>query len=490
MVLVVGSPEGLIDPPSEVLDASDEAGLLARIREALEPAPKADGRRASVLRFADYRLDLAGQSLCRQAGQEIVLTWGEYRLLREFVQRPGQLLSRDHLLQSLSGHGAETYDRSIDMQVVRLRRKIEPDPKRPSLIVAIRRSGYKFVAQVEEIEATVESTPKATDGSSEPTPAGAERRQITALSIELLPANGSSVATDPEELQKIIDAYRRRVSAVVSQYHGITGQCISCEILAYFGHPVAQEHAAEHAIHAALALSDGGLVGTGAEVLSDLSIRAGLATGLVVVNLAGEMIGDAPNDAARMRSLAEPGQVVVAASTRQLGGPLFTHQAVGPESLRGIPGSTFAWRVLGPSAAASRSEALYGGAVTPLVGREEERDVLLRAWQRAKTGEGRVVLLSGEPGIGKSRLLVELEAWLAAQPHAQLRYFCSPLYQDSGLHPIIARWEQECGFARGDSAERRRCKLEAAVAQDAFSPTEVALLAGMLGVPTDERSPA
>ena len=250
------SSGSLVDPASDVLDASDEAGLLARIREALEPAPKVD-EPAPVLSFADYYLDLAGQSLFKQTGQEIVLTWGEYRLLRAFVQRPGQVLSRDHLLQSLSGHDAEAYDRSIDMQVVRLRRKIEPDPKRPSLIIAVRRSGYKFVAQVKEVEATVWSAPKAT-GSSEPTPAPAERRQVTALCIELLSANGGSMAgDDPEKLQTIIDAYRRQVTAVVTQHGGIVGHCVAGEMIAYFGHPVAQEHAAEHAIHAALALAEG-----------------------------------------------------------------------------------------------------------------------------------------------------------------------------------------------------------------------------------------
>ena len=266
------------------------------------------------------------------------------------------------------------------------------------------------------------------------------------------------------------------------------GQCVAFEILAYFGHPIAQEHAAERAIHASLALADG-LVGTSTEVVPHLFIRAGLATGLVVVDPAGEVIGEAPRDAARMRSLAEPGQIVVAAATRQLGGPLFAYHAVGPETLQRLPGSASTWRVLGPSALASRSEALYAGALTPLVGREEERDVLLRVWQRAKNGEGRVVLLSGEPGIGKSRLLVELETWLATEPHTRLRYFCSPLYQDGGLHPIIARWEQECGFARNSSAEERLRKLESTVAQYEFLPTDVALLAAMLGVPTDERYP-
>jgi AAA ATPase domain len=151
------------------------------------------------------------------------------------------------------------------------------------------------------------------------------------------------------------------------------------------------------------------------------------------------------------------------------------------------PRSNDRLRVLGRSTLASRSEALYDGTLAPLVGRAEERDLLLHAWLQAKSGEGRVVLLSGEPGIGKSRLLVELEARLATEAHGSLRYFCSPLHQGSALHPIIARWEQDAGFARGDTDEERLCKLESVLAPDKLSPTDVALIAGMLGVSTGER---
>ncbi len=398
-VLLVGSSGTLLDPASGVMDLADEAGLLARIHEALEPTPKVE-ERAPALRFSDYYLDLAGQSLFKQTGQEIELTWGEYRLLRAFVQRPGQVLSRDQLLQSLSGHDAEAYDRSIDMQVVRLRRKIELDPKCPRLIIAVRRSGYKFVAQVKEVEArTVGSVPEA---NCPPAPAQpqADRRQVTALCIELLSCNGFGTAGDPEELQSVMAAYRRQVTAVVAQHEGTVGHCVAGEVMAYFGHPVAQEHAAERAIHAALVLAEG-LAGTSA---NRFPVRAGLATGLVVADPAGEVIGDAPGDAARMRSLAEAGQVVVTATTRQVGGQLFTYHAFQPVTANGVPHPATAWRVMGPRPVASRSEALYRGKSAPLVGRVEERTLLLHAWQQVTSGEGRVVLLTGEPGIGKNSL--------------------------------------------------------------------------------------
>ena len=187
-----------------------------------------------------------------------------------------------------------------------------------------------------------------------------------------------------------------------------------------------------------------------------------------------------------MQHLAEPGQAIVAASTRRLAGDLFAYRDLGPLSVKGVVGSVPAWQVLGASALGSRSEALHAAALTPLVGREEELHALLRAWQQAKSGDGRLVLLSGEPGIGKSRLLAALAEELAAEPHASLRYFCSPLHQESTLHPIIARWEQEAGFARWDSPEERLRKLEAIVAPDDLPPEDVALIAAMLSVPTGD----
>jgi DNA-binding response OmpR family regulator/class 3 adenylate cyclase/predicted ATPase len=482
-VLIVGSGSSL-DPTQEIVDASDEAALLARVDRSLAPAAKTE-EAAPLLHFANYSLDLLGHSLVDEAGQEVCLTRGEFRLLREFVHRPGRVLSRDQLLQASAGRDAETYDRSIDMLIMRLRRKIEFDPKRPRLIVTVPGSGYKFTTQVRSVWNAGPmngSVAERNDAPAESTPASAERRQITALCAELAPVG--SKAADPEDLQTTLDTYRRRTGAIVTQFGGIIGQCIGREVFAYFGHPVAQEDAAERAINAGLALAQNL---RGAEISSDLSIRVGIATGVVVADPGGEVIGDAPSDAGRMRSLAEPGQVVLAATTQQLGGRLFTYHAVEPMAPTGVLGPTTAWRVLGRNTSVSRSEALYDGTLAPLVGRAEERNLLLRAWLQAKSGEGRVVLLSGEPGIGKSRLLVELEAWLATETHGSLRYFCSPLHQGSALHPIIARWEQEAGFSLGDTDEQRLCKLESVLAPDELSPTDLALIGGMLGVSTGER---
>jgi DNA-binding response OmpR family regulator/class 3 adenylate cyclase len=319
-VVIVGSGSSP-DPTQEIVDASDEAALLARVNSSLVPAAKAE-EAAPVLHFANYTLDLVGHSLVDEAGREVCLTRGEFRLLREFVQRPGRVLSRDQLLQLSARRDAEAFDRSIDMLIMRLRRKIEFDPKRPRLIVTVPGSGYKFTTQVRSARsAGAMNGPvrKRNDGQAESTPASAERRQITALCAELAPVT-SNLAADPEELQTIIDTYRPRTAAIVTQFGGIIGQCIGREVFAYLGHPVAQEDAAERAINAGLALAQNL---RGAEISPDLYIRVGIATGVVVADPGGEAIGDVPSDAGRMRSLAEPGQVVLAASTRQLGGRLF-----------------------------------------------------------------------------------------------------------------------------------------------------------------------
>ncbi len=466
---------------TDLLDASDEAGLLARVAEALAPRTEADPLEP-VLQFGGYSLDLGGHSLTDQTGKEIPLTHGEFGLLRAFVQRPGRVLSRDQLLQLVSGRDADGFDRSIDMQVVRLRRKIEPDPKRPTLIVTVPNSGYKFATTVRQAVAVGLAEPAAPEAA----PGDAERRHVTALAAEALAAVGTMLPDDPEELRSLIGAWRRYAAAVVARHGGVLAECRAREALAYFGYPAAQEHAAERALHAALALAEQLAAGEH-KLPAGLAVRVGVSGGLVVADPGGEVLGETPAEARRMQALAEPGEVIVGASARRLAGALFAYRDLGLLTVRGFGGPVRAWQVLGPSTHASRSEALYAAAATPLVGRDEELSALVRAWQQASSGKGRLVLLTGEPGIGKSRLLATLEESLAAAPHVSLRYFCSPLHHDSALHPIVARWEQEAGFARGDSAEVRLRKLEAIVAPAALPPEDVAVIAAMLSVPTGER---
>ena len=229
-----------------------------------------------------------------------------------------------------------------------------------------------------------------------------------------------------------------------------------------------------------------------------LQTRVGIATGLVVVgDLIGSgasqeraIVGETPNLAARLQGVAEPNSVVIAESTRKLIGNLFELQDLGAQDLKGIAGSVRAWAALRPSSVQSRFDALHGGGLTELVGREEELELLLRRWSKAKAGEGQVVLLSGEPGIGKSRLIAALSERISTEPHTRLRYFCSPQHTDSALYPIISQLERAAGFARDDSAQAKLDKLDAVLALASTSIRDATLLAEMLSLPNDGRHPA
>jgi hypothetical protein len=230
---------------------------------------------------------------------------------------------------------------------------------------------------------------------------------------------------------------------------------------------------------------------------SPLQVRVGIATGLVVVgDLIGAgaaqeqtVVGDTPNLAARLQALAEPGSVVIAATTRRLTGGLFDYRDLGTTALKGFAENVRAWQVLGPSAIESRFEAMRT-TTTPLVGRDEEIDLLLRRWEQAKRADGQVVLISGEPGIGKSRIAETILERLSNEPHIRLRYFCSPHHQDSALYPSIAQLERAAGFRRDDADEQRLNKLEAVLAQGTNDLSEaVPLLADLLSIPTGDRYP-
>ena len=260
-------------------------------------------------------------------------------------------------------------------------------------------------------------------------------------------------------------------------------------VLVYFGYPQAHEDDAERATRCGLALIDRVPLLKQAE---ELHARVGIATGLVVVG--GEVVehdvaGDTPNLAARLQAAAEPDSVVIAATTRRLTGDLFEYRDLGEIELKGIAGAVSAWQALRPSAVASRFEALRGSALSPLVGRDEEIDLLLRRWVRAKAGEGQVVLVSGEPGIGKSRLTAALAERLQTEPHLRLRYFCSPYHQDSALFPFIEQLGRAAGFARDDPPIARREKLKALLALAAPPDADFALHTDLLSLPPSEHHP-
>jgi class 3 adenylate cyclase/predicted ATPase len=315
----------------------------------------------------------------------------------------------------------------------------------------------------------------------------AERRQLTVMFCDLVGSTALAARFDPEDLREVIGTYHRCVVETVARFEGFVAKYMGDGVLVYFGYPQAHEDDAERAVRAGLAVID---AVRHLELAERLQARLGIASGLVVVgDLIGVgaarergVVGETPNLAARLQALAEPNRLVIADATRRQIGGLFDVEALGPRPLAGFAEPQRCWRVVDESGVISRFEALRSGT-TPLIGRDEELDLLLRRWQQMKAGEGRAVLLSGEPGIGKSRLTVALSERIGDEPHTRLRYFCSPHHQDSALYPFTVQLERAAGFARDDTAEQKMKKLEALLASGLRGRDEFALLAELLSLP-------
>ena len=323
--------------------------------------------------------------------------------------------------------------------------------------------------------------------------ADAERRQLTVMFCDLVGSTALSSQLDPEDYREIIAAYHRAVAASVARLDGFVAKYMGDGILVYFGYPGAHEDDAERAVRAGL---DSIAAVSRLDIKSaKLQARVGAATGLVIVgDLIGEgsaqeqsVVGETPNLAARLQNLAAPDSIVISQGTRQLIGDLFEYRDLGAVEVKGIATPVPAWQVLRPSVVASRFEALRGAALSRLIGRDEEIDLLLRRWTRTKAGEGQIVLISGEPGLGKSRITAALEERLHAEPHLQLRYFCSPYHQESALFPFIDQLGRASGFARDDPPAARFEKLEALLARAAAPDEDVALLADLMSLPVSDR---
>ena len=325
----------------------------------------------------------------------------------------------------------------------------------------------------------------------------AERRQLTVMFCDLVGSTALSARLDPEDLREVIAAYHRAVADVVRSFDGFVAKYMGDGVLLYFGYPRAHEDEAERAVRAGLGVIDA--VGRLDVASVRLQARVGIATGLVVVgDLIGEgsaqeqsVVGETPNLAARLQALAEPDAVVIAAGTRRLVGDLFDYRDLGAVEIKGMVGPVPAWQVLSPSGLTSRFEALRGSVLTPLIGRYEEIELLLRRWTRAKNGEGQIVLVSGEAGIGKSRITAALQERLGEETYTRLRYFGSPHHADSPLHPVIAQLERAAGFAREDPPGTKLDKLEILLSQAGEnSPDAAALIADLLALPSDGRYPS
>jgi class 3 adenylate cyclase/predicted ATPase len=388
----------------------------------------------------------------------------------------------------MSGYAQRFAENDIDIPV--LRHLTDQDLKELGVSLGHRR---KMLAAIAELAAApVASQPTAPPDARPPDEA--ERRQLTVMFTDLVGSTALATKLDPEDLRSVIGAYHTYVAEAVARFDGYIAKYMGDGVLIYFGYPKAHEDDAERAVRAGLALIDA--IG---ELRSEqpLQVRIGIATGLVVVgDIIGKgeaqergIVGETPNLAARLQAVAEPNMVVIAEGTRKLLGHLFDLHDFGPLDLKGIAGPVRAFAALRARSVESRFEALHASGLTALVGREEEFELLLRRWSRAKAQEGQVVLLSGEPGIGKSRLTAALLERLANEAHTRLRYFCSPQHTDSVLYPVIGQMERAADLTHSDTPPARLDKLGALLEQTSTSTEDATLFAEMLSLPNDGRYP-
>src|SRR6516225_4708655 len=391
----------------------------------------------------------------------------------------------------LEQHTQRFAENEIDVTV--LRHLTDQDLREIGVPLGHRR---KILAAIrEDMGSTTQVTSEPVSHFEPTSQASAERRQITVMFSDLVGSTALSARMDPEDLRELISAYQKCVAEAVRRFGGFVARYFGDGVLVYFGYPEAHEDDADRAVRAGLEVI--------ASVIAlktpvSLHTRVGIATGLAVVGDLIEsgdgqergIVGETPNLAARLQGIAEPNTVVIAETTRRLLGNLFELKDLGARDLKGLAEPVRAWVALRASTVESRFEALHPSGLTALVGREEETELLLRRWSRAKNGEGQVVVSSGEAGIGKSRLTATLLESVAGEPHTRLRYFCSPQHTDSAFYPIIGQMERTTGLLHDDTPQQKLDKLDAVLAQTSTSIQDAALIAELLSLPNDGRYPA
>ena len=388
----------------------------------------------------------------------------------------------------LSEYAQRFADNAIDLSVVR--DLTEQDLKDLGVLLGHRRRILRAIVELDG------GAPSPTETAIEPALRdGAQRRHLTLMICDLVGSTALSARLDPEDMRAVIDAYHAACARITRTYDGFLAEFRGDGILAYFGYPLAHEDDAERAVRAGLDII-AAVAQLETRAGEPLAVRIGIASGVVVVgDLSREgalrehaVVGETPNLAARLQALAEPGTIVVAASTRRLLGDLFRLRDLGSHEFKGIAEPVAAWAVEGVSDSESRFEAVRTAGLTDLIGREDDLDFLLERQRLAWKGEGQIVLIAGEPGIGKSRLAAALAEHIAGAPHTRLRYQCSPYHTSSALRPFIAQLERAAGFKTDDTPEQRLDKLEAILAMGASQVQTVApLFAALLSIPFGER---
>ena len=359
---------------------------------------------------------------------------------------------------------------------------------RKTILEAIEALRTSDTASMQRSPVSVAPKPSAAKTLAPTIAPGGERRHLTVLFCDMVGFSELASRVDPEILQEIIQRYQDQCAVCITRYEGYVYQKQGDGIVAFFGYPLAHEGGAERAIHAGLetiaALSKLKVPGVG-----HVTVRIGIATGVVVVSPAEKgAVGEPMVIASRLQTIAQPGSVVVSEWVHRLASGSFHYEDMGEQELKGIAQPVRAYRIVGTSEASSRFEAATQDGLTPLVGREQELGLLLERWALAQEGEGQVALLSGEPGIGKSRILTSLRARLDAHGVHALRFQCSPYYVNSTLWPSVDNFERALKFGRDESPESKLDKLEAFIVDDYERPlADVRFIASMLSIACDER---
>jgi DNA-binding winged helix-turn-helix (wHTH) protein/predicted ATPase len=440
-----------------------------------------------VFWFQSYTLDLRRGHLCH-ADQSVELRPKSFALLRYLVENAGRLVSKDELIDAVWGNVAVT-DVSLARCVSDVRLALRDHSQK--IIRTVPRRGYLFAETVTEAAAPA-ITPSETQLSRYP----GESRQLTIMSCELVGLSHSG-RVDQDDLRDAMAFCHRQCRQIIELHHGYVSRNSGDGLLAFFGYPEASEQDAENAMRAALALRDLAVT-LSASLGTDLKACIGVASGVVAIadepsvdtRRERTVIGEALILSGRLQALAESGQILIAENTRCLVRGLFDYRDLDRMAIKGLATPVRISQVVGETGVESRFEAKRLGRLTQLVGREEILGLLLRRWQQAQCGEGSVVLLVGEPGIGKSRVAQTIGQLLSDEPHTKLSLFCSPHHQESALSPFIRMIKRAASLQDADTDQQRLIKLEALVGQATkASDDAVPLVADLLSIPTGDRYP-
>ena len=452
--------------------------------------------------FPPFRLDAAPACLWR-GDQLIALRPKPLAVLVHLVAHAGEVVSKAALLDAVWPETA-VGDDVLRSCIRQIRRALEDAAESPRFIATLHRRGYRFIAPVAPVASSVlhisatTLEPLQAGVSDDPPKFVAERRQLTILFCDLVESTRLAGQLDPEDWREVLQAYHLTCAEVVARFEGYVAQYLGDGVLVYFGYPVAHEDDAQRAVWSGLELLEA-IEALNARLALpsalQMAVRLGLHTGLVVVSNVGTRErqeplaqGETPHIAARLQSLAGPHELVISGATRDLLGGVFDVTALGEQELQGVAAPMPVYRVERIRTVESRFEAMSVSGLTRLVGREEELELLWRRWQQATEGEGQVVLLCGDAGLGKSRLTQALCERLADEPHLRILYQGSPYHTNSAFYPIIAHLEHTLALEHVCSPSAKLDRLETLLTYAGMAVEEVApLLAALLSTPSDDR---